>query len=178
MKFLQNHCNSFSRKNLWRLAFIPESHLPIRPPLQGDAMDGDPFGTEARDDQGDLATDARPAPLLCLDRGGTTARRSGVNAVRVSSRQSAGDGTRRDDRRPTTRVARRHGTAAPVRPAAGAGIRPASAPGLCPPTDFTGLVPPLGTRRGKPRGGGAGTDRKSTRLNSSHIPLSRMPSSA
>ncbi len=120
-------------------------------------MDGDPFGTEARDDQGDLATDARPAPLLCLDRGGTTARRSGVNAVRVSSRQSAGDGTRRDDRRPTARVARRHGTAAPVRPAAGAGIRPASTSGFCAPTDFTGLVPPLGTHRGKPRGGGAGT---------------------
>ena len=125
-------------------------------------MDGDPFGTEARDDQGHMAAHARPAPLLCLDRRGPAARRRGVNAFGVSSRQSAGDGARRDDCRPTARVARCRGPAATIRPATSASLRPpglcpATGAGLCPATGFPGLVSPLGAHRGDPRGGGATT---------------------
>jgi hypothetical protein len=77
-------------------------------------MDGGCDGTEARDDQSALAAHARLAPLLCLDRGVTAARRGGVNATGVPSRQFAGDGSRIDGRGATARLARRRPATPPV----------------------------------------------------------------
>lgn len=111
------------------------------------AMDGDPPGTEARDDQGALAAHARPAPLLCLDRGGTAPRRRGVTTGGVPSRQFARNAASGFCRGPAAGLARRRGSATPIHASGGTDLRPQAG--------VPGLVPPFSSHPNRHRGGGS-----------------------